>query len=145
MRIDGHWLVCRDDLLRPVISYEVRAADGAWHEVPFLVDTGADSTSLTAEALLLLGLEPVSPEGVRVEGVGGSAPSVVVKTALRLATAGGAPVVMPAELIAFTEPGPLELSYLGRNVTNKFAVVVDRPGDTVCLLHGNHRCVIQEA
>jgi hypothetical protein len=122
MRIDGHWLVCRDDLLRPALTGEILAADGSWHEITFLVDTGADTTSLSAEILALLGFEPVTPEGLRVEGVGGAASSGVVTTKLRLMASGGTPVIFPGDFLVFTEPGPLELSYLGRNILNKLSL-----------------------
>ena len=42
MRLDGQWLVCDDGVVRPVISGEIRAADGSWEKSEFLVDTGAD-------------------------------------------------------------------------------------------------------
>ena len=42
MRIDGKWLLCDDDVVRPVISGEVLAGNGSWEWVEFLVDTGAD-------------------------------------------------------------------------------------------------------
>lgn len=145
MRIDGHWLLCRDQLLRPVITGEILAADGTWHELTFLVDTGADVTSLTAEILAVLGFEPTIPEGLRAEGVGGIAPSGVVTTKLRLRNTDGGSVTFPGDFPAFTEAGPLELSFLGRNILNMFAVVVDRAGDTVCLIRDRHRYAIQES
>ena len=35
MRIDGQWLVCDDGVRRPVISGEIRAADGSWRKASF--------------------------------------------------------------------------------------------------------------
>lgn len=35
------------------------------------------------------------------------------------------------------------MSVLGRDVTNLFALIVDRPGDLVCLLAKQHSYVIQ--
>ena len=42
MLISGSWLVCEDDVLRPVLQGKVLAANGDWIPAPFLVDTGAD-------------------------------------------------------------------------------------------------------
>ena len=128
-----------------MLTGEILAADGTWHEITFLVDTGADSTALTAETIALLGFEPTTPEGVHMEGVGGAAPSGVVNTRVRFTQSGRQPVAFPGDFLAFTRPGPLELNYLGRNILNMFAVVIDRAGDTVCLLRGRHRYVIQES
>src|SRR5215471_11362957 len=44
MRIDGEWLLCDDDIVRPVIRGEILAHDGSWQAIEFLVDTGADRT-----------------------------------------------------------------------------------------------------
>ena len=33
MRIDGQWLVCDDGVVRPVISGEIRTADGSWEKM----------------------------------------------------------------------------------------------------------------
>ena len=52
MRIDGKWLLCDDDVVRPVISGEILAASGSWEWVEFLVDTGADRTVLVPWTLL---------------------------------------------------------------------------------------------
>ncbi len=147
MRIDGHWLLCTDGTLRPVVTGEIRGTDGSWHEVTFLIDTGADATALSSDVFHLLGLDPLPPEdgGGRIEGVGGAAISVVVVTAVRIPTVDGTVASFPGRFIAFTEPGPLELSYLGRNILNNFAVIVDRPGDAVCILFRPHRYVILEA
>ncbi len=36
MRIDGRWLMCDDGVRRPVISGEIRTADGSWEKSEFL-------------------------------------------------------------------------------------------------------------
>jgi hypothetical protein len=36
------------------------------------------------------------------------------------------------------------MSVIGRDLTNLFALIVDRPGDRVCLLGQRHRYVIEE-
>ena len=58
MRIDGRWLVCDDGVRRPVISGEIRAADGSWEKSEFLVDTGADRTVFSAATLARLAFQP---------------------------------------------------------------------------------------
>jgi hypothetical protein len=50
MRIDGAWRVCDDGVVRPVIVGEIKAPDGSWVDVPFLVDSAADRTVLSAGA-----------------------------------------------------------------------------------------------
>lgn len=60
MRIDGEWALFDDGVARPMISGEIQAADGSWVKFPFLVDTGADRTVLTAAALTQLGLPPIT-------------------------------------------------------------------------------------
>lgn len=37
-----------------------------------------------------------------------------------------------------------ELSIFGRDVLGNFAVILDRPGDAIALLHGRHRYSIYE-
>ena len=79
MRIDGQWLVGDDGVVRPVISGDIRTADGSWEQCEFLVDTGADRTVFNAATLAKLGLQPLAmSEGL--SGVGGMAASVIVET-----------------------------------------------------------------
>jgi hypothetical protein len=57
MRFDGVWRECDDGVVRPVIRGEVRAADGAWAPVPFLLDVGADRTVFSAAVFRMLGAQ----------------------------------------------------------------------------------------
>jgi hypothetical protein len=83
MRIDGQWLVCDDDVVRPVISGGVLAGNGSWEKSEFLVDTGADRTVFSAATLAKLGLQPVAmQEGI--SGLGGMVDAVSVATQIRL-------------------------------------------------------------
>ena len=59
MRIDGQWLVGDDGVVRPVISGDIRTADGSWEQCEFLVDTGADRTVFSAATLARLALQPL--------------------------------------------------------------------------------------
>lgn len=44
MLIHGLWHLCDDGITRPVFRGEVLAGDGAWVQVVFLADIGADRT-----------------------------------------------------------------------------------------------------
>ena len=46
------------------------------------------------------------------------------------------------QFTAVTDPETLDMSVLGRNITSLFAVIVDRPGDVVCLIGQRHRYVV---
>lgn len=54
MLISGVWHACDDGVLRPVIPAEVQTQDGSWIKAPFLVDTEADRTVLSADILTAL-------------------------------------------------------------------------------------------
>jgi hypothetical protein len=58
MVIAGEWFLCSDDILRHLVRGETLAGDGVWVQVPFLVDTSADRTVLSAAILAQLGLAP---------------------------------------------------------------------------------------
>jgi aspartyl protease len=141
MRIDGQWLVCDDDVVRPVISGDIRTADGAWEQCEFLVDTGADPTVFSAATLAKLALHPLAmPEGL--SGVGGMVATVSVETELHLTRADGGNVVFRGQYAAVTELEALDISVLGRDIIGLFAVIVDWPQDMVCLVGQRHRYTI---
>lgn len=144
MLIRGQWLLGADGVTRPVIAGEIQAANGSWLKAPFLVDTAADRTVFTAAVLQDLGLQPVSSLD-QLRGVGGTAASVVVLTAIRLLREDGMEIVFRGQCAAVTELETLDLSVLGRDITNLFALIVDRPGDTVCLLGQRHRYTIEHS
>jgi hypothetical protein len=138
MLIDGLWLLCDDGVVRPVIRGEVLAGNGSWVKVPFLADTAADRTVITAAVLGELGLQPLTPSE-RLAGVGGSADSVVFETQIRFTCEKAGKVVFRGHFAAFTDLEALDISVLGRDITNLFALITDRPGDVVCLLGQRHR------
>jgi hypothetical protein len=138
MRIDGSWRLCDDGVVRPVIRGEVLAADGSWIQTPFLVDSAADRTVLSADIGQQLRLPPV-PSADHVQGVGGRADSVVVETQIRMIREDGTAVLFRGQFAAFTQPESLDMSVLGRDIINLFALIVDRPQDIVCLLGQRHR------
>jgi hypothetical protein len=143
MHIDGEWLLCDDGIERPIIHGELQAADGRWLPLPFLADSGADRTLLSADTLAALAL-PVNSTADRLGGVGGMVSSVELETTLRLYQAHGSEVTFRGQFAAATEPEALDMSVLGREITDLFALIVDKPGNTVCLLGQRHRYVIVE-
>lgn len=144
MLITGEWAVGDDGISRPVIRGEVQTASGEWIAVPFLVDTGADRTVFSADVLKDLGLPPlVTPD--RLEGVGGRAASVVVETRIRLLREDNTMVLFRGQYAALTDADALDMSVLGRDVLNFFAVIVDRPQNVVCLLCQKHSYTIAQS
>jgi hypothetical protein len=145
MRITGEWRVGLDGVPRPMAPADLRDRDGRTREVWFLVDTGADRTVLDFDTYLNLGLDSLPAAGFELEGVGGNTGSVVVRLPLQFLRDDGVFARFNADVLAFTEPTALGMNFLGRDILNYFAVVADYEGRTVCLVRGNHRCVIQEA
>ncbi|HBI41328.1 MAG TPA: hypothetical protein DDY78_00530 [Planctomycetales bacterium] len=141
MRINGRWLPDAEGTMRPTVLLRVRARNGGWRAIDFLVDTGADRTVFTENLVTALGL-PSSP-AVLLSGVGGLAPSVWVQTSLRLGRDDGGTVTFTSHFVGFTAPSALDMSLLGRDVLNFFAVIVDKPNNIVCLLAERHQYTIQ--
>ena len=141
MRINGKWLLCDDGVVRPVIRGELLAGDGSWKAVEFLVDIGADRTVLNADILSKLGL-PLLEAVESISGLGGGTDSVEIETKLHLTREPVSPVVFRIRWAAVTEPAALDLCVLGRDITDLFAVIIDRPGDVVCPLSQRHRYIV---
>jgi predicted aspartyl protease len=131
-------MLCDDGVVRPVFRGRMTAADGSSVQVDFLADTGADCTVLSAEVLTNLGL-PSVPAPQHLSGAGGVAATVLVDTAIHLSRAGGGDAVFRGRFSAFTVPAALDMSVLGRDIMNLFALIVDRPRDLVCLLGAGHQ------
>jgi hypothetical protein len=142
MQIDGEWLLCEDGIVRPVILGEVLTGAGFWEPFEFLLDTGADRTVFSAANLAQTGLQTLlSPD--RIAGLGGVAASVEVTTEIRLTHEGSGKVTFRSQDAAVTALESLDMSVLGRDITGLFAVIVDRPGDVVCLVGQRHRYFIE--
>jgi Aspartyl protease len=144
MVIYGDWLLDEDGTARPIVRGEVLASDGSWIRAPFLLDTGADCTVFSQSLLALLGL-PGAAASDRVAGLGGAVASVTVDTQIRLTRENGGKVTFRGAFTAVTDLETLDLSVLGRDITGLFAVIVDRPGDTICLVGQRHRYAIVAA
>ena len=142
MQISGLWLLCDDGVERPVIHGEVLAAYGTWVKAPFLVDTAADRTVLSADILAALALQLIVTSD-QIGGVGGIAPSVVVETQIRFTSEASAKVVFRSWFAGITDTTALDISVLGRDITKVFAVIVDQPGSMVCLLGQRHQYRIE--
>jgi hypothetical protein len=54
----------------------------------------------------------------------------------------GGTAVYRGHFAAFMELEALDMSALGRDISNLFALIVDCPRDQVCLLGGGHQYVI---
>jgi hypothetical protein len=143
MLINGSWLQCPDGFVRPVLRGKILGVDGRWVPASFLVDVAADRTVFSANILGALHLMAVATQDM-LGGVGGIAPSIVVETQICLFTHAVAEVHFRGRFAAVTDPHSLEMSVLGRDITDLFAVIVDRPGDVVCLLGQKHKYTIVE-
>lgn len=143
MLISGLWYECDDAHFRPVIRGEVQSADGSWKPVTFLVDTGADRTAFSADILANLQLPLLTPSH-QLAGIGGSVASVLIETVIALTREDGSRVSFRGRYAGFPDMNALDMSVLGRELTNLFAVLVDRPGDRVCLLGQKHHYSIHQ-
>ena len=138
MRINGVWLPCDDQEIRPVIKADIQAQDASWLNIPLLVDVGADRSLLCATVFESLGYPAVRAD-VELGGIGGTIAPWTILTALRFLTDDGTAATIRGRLAATDDPKALDMSVLGRDILNLFAVIVDKPGDTVCLLGQRHR------
>jgi hypothetical protein len=137
------WHQCDDGIVRPVIHAEVRANDGSWVKAPFLLDTGADRTVLSVDVLAALGL-PFLGSAEHLGGIGGIVESVVVETQIRLTRENAGKVLFQGQYAGVTEVGALDMSVVGRDLTNLFVVIVDWTQQIVCLLGQRHRYAITQ-
>ena len=142
MLCQGEWLLCDDGMVRPIMRGTILDGDGVWQDIKFLLDTGADTTVISASVLNELGLPRVQPVD-RIGGVGGLADSVNVKTQIRLTRDDGQWATLRGTYAACLQHEALDISVLGRDILNIFAVIVDRAADRVALLHGNDSYSIQ--
>lgn len=141
MRINGEWLLSDDSVVRPIIRGRVQNSTGEYVVAEFLLDIGADRTVLNADILAQLGL-PLLETKESLSGLGGETDWVEIETRLLLTRDNGTLVVFNSRWAAVTEPTALDLSVLGRDLTDLFAVIIDRPQQIVCLLRDRHRYTI---
>ena len=91
-------------------------------EYTFLVDTGADRSVLSAPILVSLSLQPIMTHD-RLAGLGGIADVVVVETQVRLTHEEFGKIIFRGQYAAVTELEVLDMSVLGRDITDLFAVL----------------------
>ena len=138
MRSNGGWFLNADGISRPVSWAQILTRHGSWIAAPFLVDTGADRTVCSAGVLATLQLPPLVAQE-RLGGIGGIVPSVLIDTQVRLLQEAGGPITVRGPYAAVTAPDALDMSVMGRDITGLFAVIVDQPGQVVCLVGQRHR------
>jgi hypothetical protein len=137
MRFNGEWLQCDDGVVRPVLRAEILAGANDWRRVELLIDTGADRTVLSAHVLAMLML-PHAPVGDRLAGAGGLIDTVAVRTQLSILRDDGIPVTLRGNYAACTQLAALDMSVLGRDILDMFTLIVDRPGNQIALIGGEH-------
>ena len=138
MLISGLWHVCDDGMIRPVVHAEIQASDGAWIKAPLLLDTGANRTVFSTDILQALRLQPIVTEN-QLGGVGGVANALIIETRMRLTRENNDKVIFRGQYAAITEAESLDMSVLGRDITNLFAIIVDWPQRVVCLVGQRHQ------
>jgi hypothetical protein len=84
-------------------------------------------------------------KSTHLAGVGGDADSITVETAIALTRHDGQRVTVRGQFGVFTEPESADLSLLGRDVTDNFGVIYDRPNQVVALLAPPHFYEIKAA
>src|SRR5438477_12553867 len=82
MQFSGTWSICEDGVFRPLCRALALASDGSWIPIDFLIDTGADRTTLMAADAGQLGLSPVGSRDY-LTGLGGTTPSVQIQASIR--------------------------------------------------------------
>ncbi len=142
MQINGRWFEADERLPQPIVEAKLETASGEWISCPFLLDTGADTTVLSAKVLRALG-RPVTLARKQLGGVGGAVETWEVWTTLRFFAIDGSPASIEGAYSAFQSEHALEISVLGYDVLHLFSLIVDHHGDTVCLLRPPHRYTIQ--
>jgi predicted aspartyl protease len=143
MQINGEWFPGDDAIVRPVVRGQILASNDSWVRAPFLVDTGADRTVFSAAVLALLHLQSLATYE-RLTGLGGVANAVVIETQVRFRREARGMVTFRDQYAAVTKLEALDMSVLGRDITGLFAVIVDRPGNVVCLLRQRHHYTIEQ-
>lgn len=122
---------------RPYITILVRAQNGAWIPLPFLIDSGADATFLDASCLQQMGTDPGVAAEQTASGVGGKVTYIQLATVLRFESAEGTKT-FTGTLGAFTDPEACDTPVLGRDVLDHFCLIFDRGRNSILLLSPSH-------
>jgi hypothetical protein len=70
------------------------------------------------------------------------ASAVLIETRIRLTHENHGKVMLRGQYAAITEVAALDMSVLGRDITNLFALIIDWPQRLVCLLGQRHQYAI---
>lgn len=101
------------------------------------MDTGADRTVICATDFSALNYAQEITE-YTLAGVGGLMGSMLIETKLELIQENGHKASFSGQFAVVASYESLDYSVLGRDITNLFAGIVDRPNDSVCLINQNH-------
>ena len=74
----------------------------------------------------------------KIGGVGGLVNSVLVDTQIRLSREDGQKATFRSQYAACTEHEDLDMSVLGRDILEMFALIVDRRADVIAIIRGQH-------
>ena len=143
MRINGEWRPDENGVLNPVLECELLTGLGEWVEVTFLIDSGAEQTVISSDILRRIDV-PAQISLHSLVGIGAASQVLTASTKLRLKLDSNSTVTINGPFAGLPEGREGELSILGRDVLGNFAVILDRPGDAIALLHGRHRYSIHE-
>ena len=102
-----------------------------------LIDTGADRTVISANVLESLNGQTTVAQD-KIGGVGGLVNSVLVDTQIRLSREDGQKATFRSQYAACTEHEDLDMSVLGRDILEMFALIVDRRADVIAIIRGQH-------
>jgi len=64
--------------------------------------------------------------------------TVEIQTEIRLNCDDGGQAFFMSRYAALTDAAALDMSVLGRDISQFFVLVVDKPGNVVCLVNQNH-------
>jgi hypothetical protein len=145
MKFDGVWIADERGVTCPVLTGAVRDDEGIVHPVPFLVDTGAELTVLSYDAVSLLEGDSIQASGYALESISGASASLRVATTVWFRNSIGQMIPFRGEFAGCADPLGMNMSLLGRDILREFALIVDRPRTVICLLTGRHTYSIQES
>ena len=143
MLLLGEWFPSSDGTILPVLKGGVLAANGKWISEHFLVDSGADVTVLSPAVHRELRL-PTNGVNGQLGGIGGVTGVTFVSTHIRSQRHDGGTAVFRGNYHTLAAAQHMEISVLGRDIIDMFALIVDRPGNVVCLLREKHSYEIKE-
>jgi hypothetical protein len=143
MLVPGKWEPDENGVLTPVLHCHLLCGSGAWLKVHFLIDSGAERTVLSSKILRELDA-PAHMSFDTLLGIGSIAQVLTVSSRLKMQAADKTDVIVNGPFFGLPEGREDELSILGRDVLGNFAIILDRPGDAIALLHGRHHYSIHE-